>query len=158
MREWRTSNICPDYEVCNYGTVRHIKTKEIVYPTNRGGSNLYVGLRKNGEFKYYRLDEIVADAFINTVSDCSNMKVIHRNDNRQDNRPENLAYIPKQPKKITYSNTKIKCIETGVEYHNLYECEADLGINIRQISECLRNGSMALEDTDGNVYNFEIIK
>lgn len=159
MEEWRRSNICPDYEVNNYGTVRNIKTQKTIYPTTRGGSNLYVGLRVNGMFKYYKLDEIVADAFCDGVGH-SDMKVVHKNDNRYDNRPENLEYIPKQKhktKRISYSDTKIRCLENLIVYHNLYECEADLGIKVKVLAECIRNGSMAVETEDGDIYNFELI-
>lgn len=158
MEEWRRSNICPDYEVNNYGTVRNIETKEKIYPTSLSGSTMKVRLRVNEKFKYYKLADIVADAFSDDNSNHSNMKVIHKNGNRQDNRPENLEYVYIENKKtISYNNTKIRCYETMETYHNLYECECDLGIGLKKIANCIRDGSLVVETLDGDIYHFEIV-
>lgn len=151
--------MCPDYEVNNHGTVRNIRTGKTVYPSPRG-SGLYVNLKTNGVSKCYKLAEIVADAFCEDGFDHSEMKAIHKNKNRQDNTPVNLEYVPRKKntrKSVSYTNTKIKCYETLETYHNLYECEAVLGIKIRELANCIRNDSLTVETRDGDVYHFEVV-
>lgn len=160
MEEWRRSKMCPDYEVNNYGTVKNIRTGKTVYPTPKG-SGLYVNLRVGGKSKSYKLCEVVADAFCDDNFDHSDMKVIHKNKNRQDNAPGNLEYIPKRHSKrnsVSYNNTKIRCHETLETYHNLYECEAELGTKVRELAKCIRDGSLTIETMDGDVYHFEVVE
>lgn len=160
MEEWRRSKICQDYKVNNYGTVKNIKTGGTIYPTPTG-SNLYVKLKIDGVYKSYKLAEIVADAFCEDSFDHSDMKVIHKNKNRQDNRPENLEYVTKRRDKrtsVSYSNTKIRCYETLETYQKLYECELDLGIKIKDIANCILDGSLTVETADGYIYHFEVIE
>lgn len=160
MEEWRRSKICPDYKVNNHGTVKNIKTGRTIYPTPTG-SNLYVKLKIDGVYKSYKLAEIVADAFCEDGFDHSDMKVIHKNKNRQDNTPGNLEYVSKRTSKrnlVSYNHAKIRCYETLETYQNLYECELDLGIKVRDIANCIRDGSLTVETADGDIYHFEVIE
>lgn len=164
IERWKQSKMYPRYEVNNYGTVRDINTKKTIYPTTPGRSDLFVRLKdENGVSDYRKLSEVVADAFCKEGLDHTNMKAIHKNNNRYDNAPGNLMYVPikkkdNKRKRVSYSNTKLRCFENGEEYYNLYEVEFDLGIPLRRIAECVRDGSLVLEVPDGYVYHFELIE
>lgn len=125
---WKRSKMCPDYMIGPNGEVKQIDTSETVYP-NTNGSSLYVTLKHKGRSKKYKLADVVADAYQDI--DHTGMRTRHKNKNRQDNRPENIEWIPKN---ISYRDTKIQCVETGEIYYNAYACSEDLGVTIADIS------------------------
>ena len=103
----------PDYYISNFG--RCFTTK----PTQRWGKGFrilrhrdhptgykYVGLYSRNaadelERKWYRVHRLVAEAFIGPIK--RNMVVDHINENKGDNRAENLQIL-------TYSENKIKSV------------------------------------------------
>lgn len=159
--EWRVSKICPEYEVSTQGTVRNIKTKKIVYPSFKG-SSLYVSLKDKGKTRSYKLCDVVADAFDNGLIEHSDMKVKYKNNNRQDNRPGNLIYVPikkavQKKRDISYRDDKILCVETGKVYYNAYEVKEELGIALRDVAYSVVHKQVMVKANDGEYYHFEIV-
>jgi hypothetical protein len=91
----------PDYEglyqVSNIGRVRrYVKSKKlyklnILTIDNRG--YYHKGLCKNGSKKIFSVHQLVAKAFLNHKPNGMNLVIDHINDNKLDNRVENLQIV-----------------------------------------------------------------
>ena len=80
------------YEISNTGIVRNIKTKKIIKTQITDKGYIRVGLRLDkNKPKKYRVNRLVAEAFIPTYSD--ELAVHHINNLRNDNRVENLTCV-----------------------------------------------------------------
>lgn len=82
---WLTLELHPDYEINNYGTVRHIKTKRIVKPTIDRG---YYRIRLNG--KRYYVHKLVMETFYDEIP---NRYIKFKNKNKLEPYLDNLEYI-----------------------------------------------------------------
>lgn len=158
MEEWKRSKICPDYEVNNYGRVRDIRTKEkigYISVNNR----IKVRLKNNGERKYYYVDELVADAF--QCIDHENMKVIHKNENRVDNTPDNLQWVPKRhykAKTVHADCVKVRCLEADIIYESQYACARAFGIPVEKIMRCCGDKTLkAYSKEFDELFSFESV-
>ena len=82
------------YKVSSYGRVVKIKKDRKVLElkqTNRSKGYLAVHLRENnGQFRFYNIHRLVALAFISNPQNLP--QVNHKNENKQDNRVENLEW------------------------------------------------------------------
>lgn len=111
------------YLVSNMGRV---KTLDKIFPnTLTGGTSLrkgrlikpilqksgycHVGLWRNGKCKQSRLHRLVADAFCPNDDSLNKTQINHLNENKQDNRAENLAWCTAQENTLHGS-----CIEKRV--------------------------------------------
>ena len=85
----------PNYQVSNLGRVKSFnKSKEIFLKTANNKGYLQVVLYENKKAKTIQVHRLVAITFLNHVSDISSGIVIdHINNNRQDNRLENLQLV-----------------------------------------------------------------
>lgn len=107
------------YEVSNLGRVKslsrkssrgyRLKEKIILGGTNSSGYTVIV-LRKNNTPKSFRLNIIVAVAFLNHNQNKSNLVVDHKNRIRTDNRLDNLRLITNR------ENTNKKHIISSSKY------------------------------------------
>lgn len=158
IEEWKRSRMCPDYEVNNYERVRDIKTKEKIGYTCVG-NRTKVKLENDGKQKSYYIDELVADAFQDVNHE--NMKIIHRNDNRQDNTPDNLQWVPKRKSKSmkeTYDRIKVRCIEADIIYESQDACSRALGIPVAEIMACCNDKSQKVYSKEfDEMYSFETV-
>lgn len=152
--EWRLCKQCSDYKVSNYAIVKEVKTDKFVQPHYGKGGVLYVPLKINGRTEKYRLDEIVAGAFLGEQPPRT--RLIHKDGNESINYPRNLAWVKRMdtplPKHISYE-TPVRCIETGKEYESIYECSEDMGISIRKIIQSMRNTQIGVKYE----YTFELL-
>ena len=78
------------YEVSNQGNIRSLKTGKLRKPTNNFGY-LRINLCKNNVVKFHMVHRLVAEAFIEN-NDPNLTQVNHKNENKQDNRVENLEW------------------------------------------------------------------
>jgi len=88
---WKTIEDYPDYEVSNLGNVKSFKkSKETILRCGKSGCGyLTVVLRNNGCSKSLRVNRLVAAAFLGK----SDLQVNHINENKLDNRLDNLEYV-----------------------------------------------------------------
>jgi hypothetical protein len=121
------------YEVSNLGRVKSlprngtIKIERILKQNQNGYGYLHVGLR-NKSLKTKLVHRLVADAFLNYISKKGEIVIDHINNNKKDNRLDNLQIITHRENisKIQGGNSKY----TGVhwsKFHNKYI--AQIGIN-----------------------------
>lgn len=97
---WRAIKEYPNYEVSNQGRVRNIKTHRILQPSYTKDGYQFVGLYKDGKQKYYRINRLVAEAFIpipQTYLDKGyskeTLQVDHIDENKQNNSVANLQWL-----------------------------------------------------------------
>ncbi len=86
----------PDYKVSNLGRVKSFKRNKEIFlkPINDTYNYLQVVLYKNKKPRTIQVHRLVAMVFLNHIFNTSNGIVVdHINNNRQDNRLENLQLI-----------------------------------------------------------------
>ena len=144
MEEWKTvvykGETYDDYEVSNLGRVRSLgndksrKTK-ILSQTENGCKYLKVGLSKNGKVKTFKVHILVAWAWIPNPD--NKPTVNHINENKHDNRVENLewATMSEQQRHGTCGERKAKkrgrkvyCVELDKTFDSISEAERLIGV------------------------------
>lgn len=153
MEEWRTvvtdnGEIWDNYEVSTEGRVRNVKTGRIKKQTV---ANRYkqVYLSKNGKGRNFRVNRLVAFAFIPNDDVENKTQVNHINEDKLDNRVENLEWVsPKQnqnhgscsERKGKSRGKKVRCVETGQEFYSIREVQRQLGLPFQNVAKCCKNG------------------
>lgn len=130
------------------GTVynRKIIGKILKQGENKDGY-LVVSLCKYGTKRTLNIHQIVAEAFIGPKPDGKQIEVNHKDENRKNNRPENLEWIEHKDN-MNYGNRAIKysksrgkavlCVETQEVYFSMREAERRTGISEPCISRACR--------------------
>ena len=113
MEEWKICPEYPNYEVSNLGEVRNTKTKKVLSKHQDKDGYFRVGLFYNKRKCTKSVHRLVAVTFIPNSDDT--LVVDHINQNRQDNRVENLRWTTRSGNsRNTQYNSKVKvCDETG---------------------------------------------
>lgn len=93
-----------------------------------------VSLCKDGNSKMYRLNRLVAMAFLPNPEGYE--VVDHINRDKKDNRVSNLQWISAAGNTIKDCGKKPRCIETGQWYVSLSEAQRQTGVDRRSISRC----------------------
>lgn len=88
--EWRPVEGWP-YEVSNWGRVRRRGADKVMVLHASGKGYPQVDMYNNGRRKILTVHRLVARAFIGPSRD--GMQIDHINDNKWDNRPENLEWV-----------------------------------------------------------------
>lgn len=97
---WKDITEYPNYQVSNLGRVRNIKTHRILQPNYTKDGYQFVGLCKDGTQKYYRINRLVAEAFIpipQTYLDKGyskeTLQADHIDEDKQNNFSTNLQWL-----------------------------------------------------------------
>lgn len=150
------------YAVSNIGNVKsldridksgHKRKEKILKPSLQSSNYILVCLYKNGEKTYHWLHRLVWEAFNGPIPD--GMQVNHINEDKMDNRVENLNLMTpieninwgtrnkKASKSLTnradLSKTVLQYTKEGVlvkEYESTHQAERETGINQGNISSC----------------------
>lgn len=133
------------YYVSNFGRICNQKGYIMKQSLDKYGYSRIMLGDKNGKRKFVSVHRLVAKAFIpnDEKYDCIN----HKNENKNDNRVENLEWCDRR-----YNNSygtrikrasnsckkKVQCIETGIIYSSAKDVETDLCINHSHISDCCK--------------------
>ena len=111
----------PDYEglyqVSNLGNVRNIKFNRPVKQSVKGIGYIGVVLSKYNKRKTFGTHQLVAMAFLNHKRNGHNSVVDHINDNKLDNRVENLQIVTQRFNAFK-TQGKYSSQYKGVCYHN----------------------------------------
>lgn len=155
--EWK----CPEgydglYLVSSSGTVYSMRRKKILKPDNVKGY-LQVTLQKGGKKDRRKVHRLVAEAFIPNPKNlpCVN----HKDENKQNNKAENLEWCTVSYNNAFGSRTKkskatqiknapktgktkpVRCIETKVVYKSSKQAERETGVYHSHISRCCKGRS-----------------
>lgn len=162
MTEETTNEIWKDipeyenlYQISSLGRVKSIQRKEkyknfyrtrkekILKPAKDRFGYLKVCLWKKGKMKNIKIHRLVAQAFLQNPDNLP--QVNHRNEDKTDNRLENLEFcnskyncnFATRNKRIAKAKSiPVKCIETGVVYDSTMEAQRQLGFYHSNISYC----------------------
>lgn len=145
--EWRSVIEYPNYEVNQFGEIRHKVRKQILKPRSNNGGYQYVNFRINGRLQNFAVHRIVANAFIPNPNGYTEVNHIDRN--RMNNCVENLEWVTSsQNKQHAYllSENKIcrgkrvdqftkdgKYIKT---FDSVSEAAKEMGCCVAAISNC----------------------
>lgn len=135
-----------NYEVSNTGKVRSLnyrhtgQIKELALNKDTDGY-LQVALWKNGTYKTRKVHRLVACTFI--PNPHNKPTVNHINENKHDNRVENLEWADMKEQNEHGTRTertkkKVRCIETGKIYDSVTKASEETGLYITSITRCCR--------------------
>ena len=159
------------YEISNLGRVKSLpKTincwngfsnitytmSEKILAQRKRGDYLAVGLTKNGKQSTFSVHRLVAETFIPNKKflPCVN----HKDENKQNNRVENLEWCSHSYNNSYGTRTKrtckpVKCIETGMIYNSTVQAGKSTGINRVYITNCCNNKRLS-----AGSYHWEYVK
>ena len=146
--QWKRITGYDNYEVSSHGRVRSLnykKTGEIrLLKQNTDGDGYFqVGLCKNGKRKQKKIHRLVAKEFIPNPNNYS--EVNHINENKHDNRVENLEWCDRKQninhgtrteRSAKAQEKRVKCIETGEIFDSAYDVKRKTGLSQSHINEC----------------------
>lgn len=89
--EWRTVIEYSNYEVNQFGEIRHKQRKKVLKPRSNKGGYLYVNFKINGKNKNFAVHRIVANAFIPNPNGYA--EVNHKDYDKTNNCVENLEWV-----------------------------------------------------------------
>ena len=132
-----------DYQVSNYGNVRHITNKKIHYYKLHKDTRGYiqVPIKKNKKMKMFLVHRLVAEAFIPNPNNYK--EINHIDEDKTNNNVDNLQWCDRQYNNdyslskpvLQFDKKKLKI----AEYKSISEASRQTGINLTQISRCCRN-------------------
>lgn len=161
MEEWRKIEGYDNYEVSNYGKVRSLdynRTGEtrIMKPSYNTDMYLQVKLRKDRKYRNFQVHRLVAQSFLPNPDNLP--QVNHKNENKEDNRVENLEWCTNQYN-VDYSLSKpvLQFSQDGnfiQEFKSTNEASRQTGIIQQNISQCC-NGKGYHHTAGGYIWKFK---
>jgi hypothetical protein len=163
MEEWRVIEEFPQYKISNLGRVINTKKNTLMTITIRPNGYSVVKLSMNNIARERKVHRLVAIAFIPNPNnyDCIN----HKNEDKTDNRVENLEWCNHQHNniygtRIKRQSDKIKikvkqCDMQGniiKEFNSINEAAEELKILACNISNCLHRKQ---KSTPRNLYTWK---
>ena len=144
MEEWRDiKGYEGKYMVSNLGRVKSLNYRrtgkeKIMEGVDNGKGYLYVALWKDGKYKSCRINRLVAQAFLENPQNLP--EVNHKNEDKTDNRVENLEWCSRQYN-IEYSKAKAviginKVSGLILEFPSASEASRQMGISQGSITMC----------------------
>ena len=150
--QWKVITGYDDYEVSTWGNVRNVKTGRILKQKDNGHGYLQVGLSLDKKIYWISIHRLVATMFIPNPNNYDTVN--HINENKHDNRVENLEWLPLKDN-IQYSKHKkykrVKCIELNTIFDSLGQAEKETGCKRQNISKCCKG---LLKHTGGLHFEF----
>lgn len=98
------------YQVSNKGNVRNYKTNRVFKPHTIKGGYLRVDFGRNGKHERFLVHRLVANAFVENNNPEEYNEVNHINEDKQDNRAENLEWCTRKYN-VNYGNRNEKTSE-----------------------------------------------
>ena len=129
MEIWKIIQEYPDYEASNYGNIRNQSThKQLMQRPNRDTGYMTIRLYKNKKVKSLSVHRLICKTFFgNPMGNC---EVAHLDNNKQNNRVENLIWASK---KENMSHQIIHGTRAIGEKHGTNVISQDLAITIKTL-------------------------
>lgn len=131
------------YQASNLGKIKRITTNRLLKCSSTPRGYLYLSLSKNGVWKNYRVNRLIAQTFIPNPE--NKPTVNHINGIKTDNMVENLEWntIGENVRHaikngLQIKTKKVRCIETGIIYNSINEASALSNISRSGITMCCR--------------------
>ena len=157
MEQWKQIEGYEVYAVSTDGRVKNVKTGRIMKQHKNHKGYWILGLTKNGKQKSFRVNRLVALAFIPNDNPQEKTEVNHIDENKDNNCVDNLEWVsPKENmnhgtvqerkgKKLSetmkgtpsHLRIKIKCVELDRIFESLTEASQELGLHVSNLSYCL---------------------
>ena len=102
---WKTIISYPDYEITNYGKVRSKLTGKVLRGGNNGAGYVCFSLRNNNNIRIERAHRLVIENKIGRRLKTDEV-VHHINENKSDNRIENLELMTREEHTSHHSNLR----------------------------------------------------
>jgi hypothetical protein len=100
--KWLGIDTASGYEVSDWGRVRNSKTGRILrLYTRKDNDYVVVCLRVNGANKSYRVNRLVAIAFVPNSNPTTQIEADHEDKDRSNNRASNLKWITQKKNRST---------------------------------------------------------
>lgn len=161
QEEWRTvvynGETFPNYEVSTEGRVRSLNYKQTgqikMLKQHNNHGYLIVRISKNGKRFQYFVHRVVAYSFPDLIPNdnpTEKIEINHIDENKHNNRVENLEWVTKkqnarhgtcQERKAIPQRKKVLCVETGVIYKSVRQASKETGYAKSSISDCC-NGKL----------------
>ena len=153
---WKHISGFEEYQVSDMGRIKSIKNgiEKILKPFDKGRGYLAVTLNGNPVSKNIMVQQLVAEAFLNHNPSETGLVISHKNNNKNDNRAENLELI------INRKNTHIKHSNSSSRYIGVCwnkqkkRWQAQIRIN----GKIKLLGRFTNEDDAGKAYQDELAK
>ena len=160
------------YEVSNLGRVRSLTR---VFVSKRGWINTWrgrtliplmkkgychIGLSKSNKVRHYRINRLVAEAFIPNPDNLP--QVNHKDENPQNNRVDNLEWCSAKYntnygtaliRKAITRGRKVRCIENGNVYYSIGKAARENGTYSANVWKCCKGGRAS-----ANGLHFEFVE
>lgn len=142
MEQWKqivVNGVEYPYEISTKGRVRN-KSRQIMRTFPNKDGYLRVNLSRNNRKRNFSVHRLVATMFIPNPDNLPEVDHIDRN--RQNNCVENLRWVSKQ-QNVDNSDCgkggkRVKCVETGVIYDNIFQASVETGANYSNIVQVCR--------------------
>ena len=136
--EWKQIQGYSNYEVSDEGQIRNSKTGRVLKLRKNHSGYLRVGLHKNKKQKIHLVHRLVAEAWI--PNPHNKPTVNHINENKEDNRVENLEWATyaeqnEHGTRTERTQKKVRCVETGTVYDGVRDAERQTNILHSSISK-----------------------
>lgn len=157
MEQWKTciydNETFEDYKVSKDGAIQSFKNGKVRELKQRNDKDGYLlaTLYKNGKAKTVRVNRLVAWTFIPNPHNLPTVN--HINENKHDNRVENLVWATdgeqvgygtrteRQKRTMTEKcGKRVRCIETGQEFDSMTKASEFLGVTLKTLSRHLHGG------------------
>ena len=136
------------YKISSIGRVMSLNylntgKEKILKPRKEGKGYLKVTLSKEGEKKDFKIHRLVAQSFLDNPDNLP--QINHRNEDKKDNRVENLEYCDAKYNNNFGTHTQrmakaksisVICVETGKIYQSARDIQRQLVFNQSNISKC----------------------
>ena len=145
--EWREVKEYSNYEVNQFGQIRHKKRKQILKPRSNKGGYQYVNFKINGKNTNFAVHRIVANAFIPNPNGYT--EVNHKDYDRNNNCVDNLEWVTssqnkthaylKQENKQSRGKAVEQYSKDGIylkTFESVSEAALTMGCCISAISNC----------------------
>ena len=145
--EWREVKEYTNYEVNQFGEIRHKKRKKILKPRSNNGGYQYVNFKINGKNTNFAVHRIVANAFIPNPNGYT--EVNHKDYNKKNNCVDNLEWVSssqnkqhsylKQENKKSRGKAVNQYTKEGIflkTFDSVSDAAKELGCCVAAISNC----------------------
>ena len=126
MEQWKTIQGYENYEVSSEGRIRNKKTGKILKPVKKSNGYLQITLCKDSKHhKVFSVHRLVAIYFIPNPE--NKPTVNHINENKEDNRVENLEWMTGAEQNEYSKSKKVYCYELDQTFDSMKEAEEQTG-------------------------------